>query len=99
MLTADHAQPCAPMVSLTEDDRKQLEMVIRAGSTPQALAFRTQVVWRAADSDTSPNLQIGRNWVGTATPSPCGGAATYSRASQVCKRAPIRPNSPSSQYL
>jgi len=50
--------PCAPMVSLTEDDRKQLEMVIRAGSTPQALAFRAQVVWRAADSDTPPNLQI-----------------------------------------
>jgi hypothetical protein len=50
--------PFAPVLLLTEDDRKQLEMLIRAGSTPQAFAFRAQVVLRAADPDTPPNLQI-----------------------------------------
>lgn len=50
--------PWAPVVSLTEDDRKQLEALLRAGSTPQALVFRVQVVLRAADADRAPNLQI-----------------------------------------
>ena len=50
--------PWAPVVSLTEDDRKHLETLLRAGSTPQALAFRVQVVLRAADADRPPNLQI-----------------------------------------
>ena len=50
--------PCAPVVSLTEEDRKQLEALLRAGSTPQALAFRVQVVLRAAEPDCVPNLQI-----------------------------------------
>jgi FixJ family two-component response regulator len=50
--------PCAPVVSLTEDDRKQLDSLLRAGSTPQALAFRVRVVLRAAEPDCPPNLQI-----------------------------------------
>jgi hypothetical protein len=50
--------PAAPLVSLTKDDRKQLEALLRAGSTPQALAFRVQVVLRAAEPDGPPNLQI-----------------------------------------
>ncbi len=50
--------PWAPVVSLTEEDRKQLEALLRAGSTPQALAFRVQVVLRAAEPDCAPNLQI-----------------------------------------
>jgi hypothetical protein len=50
--------PFAPVLSLTEEQRKQLESLIRAGSTPQAFAFRAQVVLRAADHDCPPNLQI-----------------------------------------
>jgi hypothetical protein len=50
--------PWAPVVLLTEEDRKQLEALLRAGSTPQALAFRVQVVLRAAEPDCPPNLQI-----------------------------------------
>lgn len=50
--------PWAPVVSLTENDRKQLEALLRAGSTPQALAFRVQVVLRAAEPDCPPNLQV-----------------------------------------
>ena len=34
--------PFAPVLSLTEEQRKQLESLIRAGSTPQAFAFRAQ---------------------------------------------------------
>lgn len=48
----------APVVSLTEKDREQLEALIRAGSTPQAFAFRVRVVLRAAASDWPSNLQI-----------------------------------------
>jgi len=50
--------PCAPVVLLTEDDHRQLETLLRAGSTPQAFAFRVRVVLRAADPDCPPNLQI-----------------------------------------
>ena len=50
--------PFAPVLSLTEEERKQLESLIRAGSTPQAFAFRVRVVLRAADLDCPPNLQL-----------------------------------------
>ena len=50
--------PWAPSVSLTEEDRRQLEALCRAGSTPQALAFRIRVVLRASEPDCPPNLQI-----------------------------------------
>jgi hypothetical protein len=48
----------APVLSLTEEDRKRLEALIRAGSTPQAFAFRVRVVLRVADPDRPPNLQV-----------------------------------------
>jgi transposase len=50
--------PYAPNVLLTEEQREQLEALLRAGSTPQALAFRARVVLRAAETDHPPNLQI-----------------------------------------
>ena len=50
--------PFAPVLSLKEEERKQLEPLVRAGSTPQAFAFRVRVVLRAADPDCPPNLQI-----------------------------------------
>ena len=50
--------PFAPVLSLKEEERKQLEALVRSGSTPQAFAFRVRVVLRAADPDCPPNLQI-----------------------------------------
>jgi transposase-like protein len=50
--------PFAPVLSLTEQERNRLEALSRAGSTPQAFAFRVRVVLRAADPDCPPNLQI-----------------------------------------
>lgn len=50
--------PHAPSIVLDDVSRDQLEGLVRAGSTPQGLAFRARVVLRAADEDAPPNLQI-----------------------------------------
>src|SRR5262249_26511350 len=50
--------PFAETVSLTDAQRAQLEGLVRAGSTPQALAFRCRLILRAADKDQPTNLQI-----------------------------------------
>jgi Winged helix-turn helix len=50
--------PFADAVSLSDPQRAQLEALVRAGSTPQALAFRCRLILRAADKDNPPNLQI-----------------------------------------
>lgn len=50
--------PFAAEVSLTDEQRQSLERVVRAGSTPQSLAFRARIVLRAAEPDRPPNLQI-----------------------------------------
>ena len=43
---------------LTDLQRAQLESLVRAGSTPQALVFRCRLILRAADRDHPTNLQI-----------------------------------------
>jgi hypothetical protein len=43
--------PFSDTVSLTEPQLAQLERLVRAGSTPQALVFRCRLILRAADSD------------------------------------------------
>ena len=50
--------PFAETVSLTDVQRAPLEALVRAGSTPQALAFRCRLILRAADKDHPSNLQI-----------------------------------------
>lgn len=50
--------PHAPSIVLDETSREQLEGLVRASSTPQALAFRAKIVLRAAENDAPPNLQI-----------------------------------------
>ena len=50
--------PFATEVSLTDEQREPLEKIVRAASTPQSLAFRAQIVLRAAEPDRPPNLQI-----------------------------------------
>jgi hypothetical protein len=50
--------PFAQAVALTDCQRAQLESLVRAGSTPQALVFRCRLILRAADGDHPANLQI-----------------------------------------
>ncbi|MHB1556714.1 MAG: helix-turn-helix domain-containing protein [Isosphaeraceae bacterium] len=50
--------PFAETASLTDAQRAQLEELVRARSTPQALAFRCRLVLRAAAQDQPSNLQI-----------------------------------------
>jgi Helix-turn-helix domain len=50
--------PFAETVALTDLQRAQLESLVRAGSTPQALVFRCRLILRAADGDHPTNLQI-----------------------------------------
>ena len=50
--------PFAETVALTDLQRTQLESLVRAGSTPQALVFRCRLILRAADRDHPSNLQI-----------------------------------------
>ncbi len=50
--------PFAETVSPTDAQRAQLEGLVRARSTPQALAFRCRLILRAAEEDQPTNLQI-----------------------------------------
>ena len=50
--------PLAPQVLLADAEQSRLESIVRAHSTPQALAFRCQVILRAAASDHPSNLQV-----------------------------------------
>ena len=50
--------PIAPQVTLAGDEQSRLESIVRAHSTPQALAFRCQVILRAAAPDRPSNLQV-----------------------------------------
>jgi Helix-turn-helix domain len=50
--------PFSEVVRLTDPQRAQLEALVRAGSTPQALVFRSRLVLRAAAEDHPCNLQI-----------------------------------------
>jgi hypothetical protein len=50
--------PFPPDVNLNDEQRQQLEKLVRAGSTPQSLVFRARLVLRAAESDHPTNLEI-----------------------------------------
>jgi putative transposase len=50
--------PLAPPITLAGDEQSRLESIVRAHSTPQALAFRCQVILRAAAPDRPSNLQV-----------------------------------------
>jgi transposase-like protein len=52
--------PIAPQVTLADAEQSRLESIVRAHSTPQALAFRCQVVLRAAAPDRPSNLQVAQ---------------------------------------
>src|SRR5947209_8333154 len=50
--------PLAPPITLAGDEQSRLESIVRAHSTPQALAFRCQVILRAAAPARPSNLQV-----------------------------------------
>jgi len=50
--------PLAPPITLAYDEPSRLESIVRAHSTPQALAFRCQLILRAASSDSPSNLHV-----------------------------------------
>ena len=52
--------PLAPQVTLADDEQSRLESIVRAHSTPQALAFRCQLILRAAAPDHPSNLQVAQ---------------------------------------
>jgi putative transposase len=52
--------PIAPRIIVSQNARANLHTLIRAHSTPQALALRARIVLRAADVDRPPNLHISR---------------------------------------
>jgi putative transposase len=52
--------PLAPQVALADDEQARLASIIRAHSTPQALAFRCQLILRAAAPDHPSNLQVAQ---------------------------------------
>lgn len=64
-------RPFPPDVVLSEEQRQQLEKLVRAGSTPQALVFRARLILRMAEPDHPTNLEVAaafgcnRHTVGT----------------------------------
>ena len=50
--------PYAPPITLADEERTQLESLVRAHATPQVLAFRCRLILRVAASDHPPNLRL-----------------------------------------
>jgi transposase-like protein len=50
--------PIAPQVTLAGDEQSRLESIVRAHSTPQALAFRCQMILRAATPEHPSHRQV-----------------------------------------
>ena len=50
--------PSARPVSLPSEEHARLESLVRAHSTPQALAFRCRLILRTAAPDRPSNLQV-----------------------------------------
>ena len=51
-------RPFGSPLRLSDELRQQLQTLVRARSTPQALGFRCRLVLRAADTDQPTNQQI-----------------------------------------
>ena len=77
--------PFAPPVTLADDERSQLESLVRAHSTPQALAFRCRLILRARRPTTRPICGWPPRWPVSAIPSAVGVSAISRTASRACK--------------
>ena len=52
--------PMAPHITLADAEQSRLASIVRAHSTPQALAFRCQLILRAAAPGRPSNLQVAQ---------------------------------------
>src|SRR5256712_7133555 len=52
--------PFALPITLAHDEQSRLESIVRAHSTPQALAFRCQVILRTAAPEHPSNLEVAQ---------------------------------------
>ena len=50
--------PRAPQVTLADDEQSRLESIVRAHSTPQALAFRARLILRCAHAPSPRNDEV-----------------------------------------
>jgi putative transposase len=53
--------PLAPHVTFVPDEQAHLASIVRAHSTPQALAFRCQLILRAGAPVRPSNLQVAQD--------------------------------------
>jgi hypothetical protein len=60
--------PIAPHVTFAGDEQSRLASIVRAHSTPQALAFRCQVSLRAAALERPSHLQVAMELHGNRHP-------------------------------
>ncbi len=51
-------RPFGSSIQLADQARAQLQALLRARSTPQALVFRCRIILRAAEQDVPTNQQI-----------------------------------------
>ena len=52
--------PRAKPIALSDQQRQDLQKLVRAASTPQSLALRARIILRAADDDKPTNLLIAK---------------------------------------
>jgi hypothetical protein len=80
--------PLAPPVTLARDEQSRLEAIARAPSTPQALAFRCQVILRVAAPEHSSNLQVAQEL--HCNRHTCGLSHIMADSRQIIWREPLR---------
>ena len=77
--------PIAHPVSLTADEHARLASLVRAHSTPQALAFRCRFILRTAAPDRPSNFRWPPRWLVRTTPSAVSVSAISRTASTAGK--------------
>lgn len=53
--------PFAPRIILSQNDRRDLQTLVRAPSPPQSLGLRARIILKAADAAQPTNLKISRD--------------------------------------
>ena len=87
--------PFASMVELDTETRGRLEALVRAGATPQSLAFRCRIVLRPPRRTIRPTRRSPPNWTVTVIRSASGANASSPAAWRGSRMplAPVRPRS------
>jgi len=82
--------PLTPPVAVADDEQAPWASMIRAHATPQAVAFRCQLILRAAAPAQPSNRQGAQERPVTALPWAVGAGALGRRAAGACKRCRAR---------